>query len=104
MKLAIDSANLRRACLDDADLFRTINPPLKAGWYSKRIGASRYYYFVACNLRKKDKAVACQYLEKSFRQNPFHVKVIVRLLGTYLERIIQKGQAVVRGLFAVEHR
>lgn len=62
---------------DELILARTAAPPVRKGALS-RTERARFHYFVASCLRQQDPVAARPYFGAALRQNPFHVKALIR--------------------------
>lgn len=76
--LAIECARLRRQGADDSGLLAGFVAPARSKRRSS--GLAGFHYFVASCLRRHDHAAARRYYRMALRENPFHIKALVRLL------------------------
>jgi glycosyltransferase involved in cell wall biosynthesis len=77
--LAIDCARARRLGQDDSALLAAYVPPPRRGGAATATRAGFHYYVASC-LRQHDRQAARRYLRLVLRENPFHVKALVRFL------------------------
>lgn len=79
-EVAIQSAKLRRSGASDAALLSNINEPQTRKFLGNRRNLAAYYFYIASTLGSKDKAAARSYLRKALRENPLHLKALIRSL------------------------
>ena len=76
--IAIESAKLRRAGLDDAKLLQNIRLSERPFKSFQKTNHAGYYYFLASMLADTNKAAARKYLDKALGENPLHIKARLR--------------------------
>jgi glycosyltransferase involved in cell wall biosynthesis len=76
--LAIDCARVRRQGADDSRLLAAFVPPPRGT--PRAANRAGFHYFVASCLRLRDRTAARRYYRLALRENPFHIKALVRLL------------------------
>jgi glycosyltransferase involved in cell wall biosynthesis len=78
--LAIDCAKLRRQGEDESKLLQSYVPsPLRKGPVGRREMAD-FHYFIASCLRQHDPGAAKRYYRQALRDNPFHLKALLRCI------------------------
>jgi len=79
-RLAISCALARRAGKTDSALLQSAAFPARSTGGTPRLARARFNYFIACCLRRNDRAASRRYLRRVLHDNPFHVKALYRWL------------------------
>lgn len=85
-KLILECSDRRRnGQKEDSSLERALT--LSQGEKKEHFQLARYYYFIGCCLHSQKSSRAPYYFWKAVRNNPMHVKAIIRLMESALARL-----------------